>query len=185
MTDFKELVELAKKISMTSSRNEKIDLVSRFLRDLQEEEVRNAVLFLLGKTLPAGDERKLDVNWRALLSVLKRMTEANSEQLYEVLVQAVDIGDGFKKALEKFGSKKQSSLFEQKLTIKEVGSYYDKIASLRGARSRKLKEELLFSLFSLADTDEAEFLARNLTGEMRMPCIFQVLELSLLIQNLQ
>jgi len=168
MTDFKELVELAKKISMTSSRNEKIDLVSTFLKNLPEEEVRHAVLFLLGKTLPSGDERRLDVNWRALLSVLKRMTRAEGEQLYDVLVQAVDIGDGFKRALEKFGSKKQSFLFEQKLTIKEVSSYYDRIASLKGARSRKLKEELLFSLFSLADTDEAEFLARNLTGEMRI-----------------
>ncbi|HIE23655.1 MAG TPA: ATP-dependent DNA ligase, partial [Candidatus Korarchaeota archaeon] len=39
---------------------------------------------------------------------------------------------------------------------------------LKGAKSRRLKEDLLFSLFSLADTDEAEFLARNLTGEMRI-----------------
>ncbi|RLG39674.1 MAG: DNA ligase [Thermoproteota archaeon] len=168
MTDFKELVELARKISMTTSRNEKIELVSSFIKELPEDEVRHAVLFLLGRTLPPGDERHLDVNWRALLSVLKRMTGADNEQLFKILVQAVDIGDGFKKALEKFEPKRQSFLFEQKLTIKEVSSYYNKIASLRGAKSRKYKEDLLFSLFSLADKDEAEFLARNLTGEMRI-----------------
>jgi len=168
MTDFKELVELAKWISMTSSRNEKVELVASFIRSLSEEEVRHAVLFLLGKTLPPGDERRLEVNWRALLSVLKRMTSSDNEEIYRILVQSIDIGDGFKKALEKLGSKRQSFLFEQKLTIKEVSSYYDRIASLKGAKSRRLKEDLLFSLFSLADTDEAEFLARNLTGEMRI-----------------
>lgn len=66
------------------------------------------------------------------------------------------------------GRGKQASLVSSPLTILQVHRYFEEIASASGKGSRKKKEALLSSLFSQANSVEAEYLARIFAGEMRI-----------------
>ncbi len=67
---------LCRRLEATSSRLEKIRLTADFLRQLAPGEIRPAVAFLTGRTLPASDPRSLDVSWAALSRMLEEAAAA-------------------------------------------------------------------------------------------------------------
>jgi DNA ligase-1 len=70
-TAFGELAELCCKLENISKRNEKINLISGFLKNLHPSEVYPAVLLIVGSIFPEFDDRTLDVGWRTLHKVSK------------------------------------------------------------------------------------------------------------------
>jgi len=60
-TRFKELAALCERLTATRGRNEKIDLVSGFVKRLRGEEVSPAVLLLVGWALPENEAKALSV----------------------------------------------------------------------------------------------------------------------------
>ena len=168
MTQFKELVALAEKLAGLTSRSEKIALVSSFLRELQDGEVRKAVLILTGRIFPSSEEKRLDVSWSILWSVLRDMAVASDEEIGKALEGAVDGGEAVRKAMESLEMRRQAQLFSSQLTIGEVYSYYGKIASATGKGSRNRKKLLLKSMLSAVTPAEADIIAKSLIGDMRL-----------------
>lgn len=64
-------------------------------------------------------------------------------------------------------AKKQRTLFQEPLTIKNVYRIFSKIAELSGPGSKRKKKELLISLFSQASPLEKKYLIGNIFSEMR------------------
>ena len=72
MTLFKELATLCKKLEVTTKRKEKTKLISEFLHNLDESEIKPAIFLIIGSVLPETDNRSLDVGWRTIGRVMDR-----------------------------------------------------------------------------------------------------------------
>ncbi len=85
-----------------------------------------------------------------------------------VASQGVDLGDAVRRVFEAFPRKRQATLFEEELTLEEVYSQLEAIASAAGPGSRARKEAVLRSLLSRASPREAWLLVNALVGETRL-----------------
>src|SRR6266702_4713711 len=65
-TPFLELAQLCRKVEATTKRNEKIALISTFLKSIGPEEVPLATLFLAGKAFPESDPRVLEISYATM-----------------------------------------------------------------------------------------------------------------------
>ena len=70
-TPFSELTDLCRALEATTKRKEKIRLLSVFLKRLEEGEVSQAVLLIVGSIFPEFNSRTLDVGWSTMRSVLE------------------------------------------------------------------------------------------------------------------
>jgi DNA ligase-1 len=165
MTEFLRLAELLDEVSVISSRNEKIRIVGEFLRDLPNDEVGFAALFISGRVFPENDPRVLNISWKSIIKVLEEslgITWKNLEKVYKG-----DTGEAVATILELDTFERQMTLFSEPLTITSVGKNLDKIAQTLGPGSKKEKESMLKRLFSEASPREAKYLVALLLGDMR------------------
>jgi DNA ligase-1 len=71
-TPFKKLALLCKDLESTTKRKEKTALISAFLKTLNRDEVKPAILLTIGAVFPETSDKTLDVGWRTLQSVMDR-----------------------------------------------------------------------------------------------------------------
>jgi len=70
-TRFRELAGVCEKLTILSGRKDKVSQVARFLRRLDSVEAPAAALLLIGRALPEGSERKLEVNFATIMDLLE------------------------------------------------------------------------------------------------------------------
>jgi DNA ligase-1 len=63
---FSDFVSLCRNLERTRKRNEKKELIARFLLALNKDELISAVSFLIGRVFPESDQRILDVGYKTL-----------------------------------------------------------------------------------------------------------------------
>lgn len=71
-TPFMKLAALCEDLARTSKRTVKTQLISAFIRELEEDEISLAVCFIAGRAFPESDSRVLDISARTLGKVLER-----------------------------------------------------------------------------------------------------------------
>lgn len=130
--EFKKLAVLCEKVKSTTKRLKKIEYLSKFLKELDKEEISPAVLMITGQVFPEPSEKTLDVSWKTIQ-------------------KAVESG--------------QQPLFKNVLQIKDVYSYFNKIAR---TSERKKKQHVISSLLSQASDIEQKYILKNFSGEMRI-----------------
>ena len=115
-TQFVELANLCRSLEATTKRNEKIALISGFLKSVDKDEIPLATLFLAGKAFPESDPRVLEISYATISDAgrnlgQKRLTE-----------HTMTIGDVYRtlwKIAEASGSKsreRKMSLLQSLLT---------------------------------------------------------------------
>ena len=72
-TLFSDFAELCEKLTSTTKKLEKISSLSEFLRSLNEKELEIVPLFILGLVFPPGDSRSLNVSWRTIQGIGKKV----------------------------------------------------------------------------------------------------------------
>ena len=72
-TPFLELAQLCRRVQATTKRNEKIALISTFLKSVSSEEVPLATLFLAGKAFPESDPRVLEISYATVSDASKNL----------------------------------------------------------------------------------------------------------------
>lgn len=137
-TLFRTFAELCKALEETTKRTEKIEHLSSFLNQLDQDEIRPAVRMISGRVFSDTDERVLDVSGGTIWKILQKQNQ------------------------------RQTSLLSRPLTIAEVHKSFSEIATVSGARSRSKKESILESLLGQASSLEAEYIIRVLHREMRI-----------------
>jgi DNA ligase-1 len=166
-TSFKALAELCEKLEATNKRLLMISLVAEFLKNLEEEEVEPAVSMILGRPFPKWSQQTIDVSWASLSKIIKSITKADWKVFMEAFGETGDIGSATKILFESSKVRRQSTLFERKLTIMEVRHSFAAVAETVGSGSREKKERLIETLLSLASPLESKYLAKIFIGEMR------------------
>ena len=166
-TRFEALAELCEKLESTSKRTLMVSLVADFLNNLNADEVEPTVCMLLARAFPKWDQRTLEVSWRTLSGVIKRITNVDWSDFSEAFGKTGDIGTATKIVFEKGKIRKQAALFEKALTILEVRRNLEAIAETTGYGSRERKERLLETLLGRAAPLEAKYIVKIMIGEMR------------------
>jgi DNA ligase-1 len=166
-TLFRSLAELLEEVEATKKRLNIVDLTANFLKSLATEEIRSAVIMILGRAFPKWSQKTLDVSWMTLSGILQRTTKSNWNVFREAFRSTGDVGAAAKAIFEKTNVKRQALLLERRLTITEVRSVLESIARSAGSGSREKKERLIAALLSQATPLEAKFLVKIFVGEMR------------------
>jgi DNA ligase 1 len=101
-TPFLELAQLCRNVEATSKRNEKIGLISAFLKAITQEEVPLATLFLAGKAFPESDPRVLEISYATISDARKNLGQS---RLTEHSLTIRDVYDTLERIAKTSGSK--------------------------------------------------------------------------------
>jgi DNA ligase-1 len=161
-TPVADLAALSERLAATRGRLEVLGLLGAFLRALPPPDRALAARLLIGRPLPAGDPRKLDVSgasvWRAVSAVVGEAVAGTS-----VWADAVD----FAEAVARVFAAASREPAGPPLTLDDVADAVTALAAQSGKGARVRREQVLRQLFQRASPSAARFLAKTLLGDMR------------------
>jgi DNA ligase 1 len=137
-------------------------LAGDFLASLRVEEAAIAARFMVGRALPQGEEKRLQVSGRAVWRVAAELVPGDDGQDEEIFAAAADFGEAIEILLRRRANEPPPML-----TLDEVEQHLTEIASIEGPNSRRRKFEVLRGLFEQATALEGKYLAKILIREMR------------------
>jgi len=159
-----KLAELYKKISSTTKRLEKMEILSKFLKILPEKD-KDVLYLLLGDIYPEYDERRIGISNQLAIKAISKSTGINTKKIVQEWKIIGDIG----KVAEKFTlHKKQSTLHSHILTTEKVLENLRKLPGLEGKGTVSKKLALITELLTSAEPIEALYLTRTLIGDLRI-----------------
>jgi len=168
--EFAAFAERADEIEREPSDLGTAGLVAATLADA--DALATVARFVQGRVFPAHDGRKLSVGSATLHETVARaaagsVTAADVEErlaaVGEIGAVAADYEFGAQTGLGAFGGGAT-----EPLTVSEVQETFATVADAEGDGSADTRSDLLFGLFNRADPVEAKYLARLVTGTMRI-----------------
>ncbi len=160
MTALSELATAGDAIAATSSKSEKVRLLGQFLAATDADELADAVRYFGGSIFPAGDQRTLQVGGAAFSTVLRHVSGADDAAIRAAWRRHSDAGDVTGDLLSRLEGRELIPI-----SIRELDEAFAEIASARVARDRTA---LLSALLGRVSPDEARYIAKLITGELRI-----------------
>ncbi len=167
-TSYEKLVEIYEKISKTTSRLEKQDIIADFLRDLKESDPEityDVTLLLQGKIFPPWSEKEMGISTQLIIKALSKLLGENTKVIEKKLATVGDMGEITE---ELISNNKQVTFFKVPLTIKKVLSNLRKTESITGSNSQNKKLNLILELYTSASPLEAKYITRTITEKLRI-----------------
>jgi DNA ligase-1 len=161
---YKKLAELYESLSATTKRLEKIEILSKFLRDVDEED-KDILYLLLGDIYPEYSEKKIGINNQIAIQAISKSTGIGKDK---VVKEWKSIGDLGKVAEKLTKEKKQSTLQSHVLTTQKVLENLRKLPELEGKGTVNKKLALITELLTSASPVEALYLIRTCIGDLRI-----------------
>ena len=155
-----ELAQAGDAIAQTSSKSEKVRLLAGFLAATSEDELPQVARYFGGAVFPAGDQRTLQVGGAAFSTVLRQVSGADDAAIRSAWRRHSDAGDVTGELLSRLEGRETAPL-----TIHDLDAAFAEIASARVARERT---NLLSALVGRASPDEARYIAKLITAELRI-----------------
>jgi len=167
LVPYRVLAAVWEKIGATTKRLEKIELLANLIRSviiLAPEELYYVVYLCSNKIAPPYAGLELGIGDTIILKALQQST---GRKLSEMKKDMQKLGDLGTVALQ--SRSKQRTLFPPKpLTAKKVFDSLIKIAKVSGNRSGNQKIGYINNLFVSSKGSEAKYIARHLTGKMKL-----------------
>lgn len=160
MTTLAELARAGDAIAKTSSKSEKVRLLAQFLATTEEAELAQAARYFGGGVFPAGDQRTLQVGGAAFSTVLRNVSGANEDAIRAAWRRHSDTGDVTGDLLSRVEGRDTDPI-----SIRDLDHAFATIAGARVARERTA---LLTALLDRASPDEARYIAKLITAELRI-----------------
>jgi len=161
---YQELAKFYEEASSTTKRLEKIQILSKFLKHLEEKD-RDILYLLLGEIYPDYDERRIGISSQLAIKAISKATGTSEK---DVVASWKKLGDLGKVAEELTKKKKQSTLQQKILTTEKVLENLRKLPGLQGKGTVGKKLALITELLTSASTIEAIYLIRTLIGDLRI-----------------
>lgn len=162
---FQKISEIFEKLEKTSKRLEKILLLRDFLNNNPKEA---PLIFdmITGNFQREIEKKTIGISLKTLFAVLNFISKISEKDIEKQFNKKGDIGTIAK---DIFGEKKQRSLYQKDLDIKQITEAFKTISKTTGKDSNKIKKEILAKLFLSAKTEtEYKFLARLLIDDLRI-----------------
>jgi len=157
--------EAYEKIEATTKRLEMTDLLVDLLRNTTKDMVDKVAYLTQGKIYPDFMGVEIGVAERLAVKALARASGAKESAIEDDLKKSGDVGESGRKFL---GKKKQVTFFQQSLTVQRVYDTLDKMAKASGSGAVDQKLGLLAGLLSDASPQEAKYILRTVTGNLRL-----------------
>ncbi len=155
-----ELSETGDAIASTSSKLEKVRLLAEFLRATDGDEVVLGARYFTGFVFPTGDERTLNIGGAAFSAVLRDVSGADDAQISTAWRRHSDSGDVTRDLLERTAPTDCTPI-----SLHDMDRTFAEIAAARGAKPRAA---LLTDLLGKVSPNEARYIAKLITGELRI-----------------
>jgi len=162
---FRDLVEIFDSLEIASSRLEMTDFLADFLVRVSCDDLPKIVYLTQGKLFPDFYPEKIGIADKLLLRAMAFTSGIREEEVREIWLKE---GDPGKVAEEIFARKKQTALFSEPLTLGRGHASLVRIARAEGSGSQDLKMKLIAEILHDSTPDEAKYLARIVTGRMRL-----------------
>lgn len=162
---YSQLVELYEKLDSTTKRLNKTYYIAQFLKKVKTDDLDKVMLLLQGKVFPVYDQRKIGVASKLVAKAINLATGIDLKKINNELKKLGDIGLVAQNLIK---TKKQSTLFSTKLTVKKVFDNIKKLAAITGIGSVDIKLKLISELLTSAKPSEAKYIVRTITEEMRI-----------------
>ena len=163
--DYAVIADAYEKIEATTKRLEMTDLLVDLLKNTPKNVIAKVVYLTQGKIYPDFVGLEIGVAEKLAVKALARASGRRQSEIEEELRKSGDIGIAAQKILAK---KKQSTFFQKKLTAERVYETLDKMAKTSGSGAVSSKMALLAGLLSDASPNEAKYILRTVTGNLRL-----------------
>jgi DNA ligase-1 len=163
--EFFDFSKICDRLEGVSSRLEMIDIVSKALPGLNNEELPVFVRFIMGRVFPDWSQEKIGIGPNLLFEAVAYVVGKKKEAVVDLINKKGDVGLAVEELLQ---TKEQTSFFLTPLDLNEVYGDFITIAEVGGARSQREKMKSLRRLFANAAPCEGRYLARLLLGELRI-----------------
>jgi DNA ligase-1 len=161
---YKKLAQLYEDLSSTTKRLEKIEILSKFLLSLHDDD-KDVMYLLLGDIYPEYDERRIGISNQLAIKALSKATGTESSKVTKEWKSLGDLGK-VAEALTK--KKKQTTLSSHILTTEKVLINLRKLPELEGKGTVSKKLYLITELLTSAEPIEALYLIRTLLSDLRI-----------------
>ena len=157
--------QVCERVKSTMSKNMKIRIVSEYLKNLDDENLKVACDLFSGQIFPPWEGIELQVGYSTLLDILREVSGLNDKILVETIIKHGDLGEAAEEILTK---RTIRPLFEEKYDLVQVYARLRKVAEVTGKGSVYEKKKILTGLYLNMTPLEAKYLTKVLTGEMRI-----------------
>jgi DNA ligase 1 len=162
---FMEFSRCCEKLEGISGRLEMIDVISKELPGLSEEELPVFVRFVMGRIFPDWSSRKLGIGPNLLYEATGAVAGVPREQVIEKINKTGDIGQVVEDLLS---VKSQTTFFHEDLDLVHVYNALISIAEQEGKKSQREKLLAVRRLLGNAHPLEGRYLARIMLDELRI-----------------
>jgi DNA ligase-1 len=159
------IADAYEKIEATTKRLEMTDLLVEVLKKTPKEIIDKVVYLTQGRIYPDFVDLKIGVAEKLAIKAIARASGRRESEIEEDLKITGDIGETAQKFMAK---KRQVTFFQQPLTVQKVYETLDKMAKASGFGAVDLKMALLAGLLAGATPKEAKYIARTVTGNLRL-----------------
>jgi DNA ligase-1 len=162
---YQDLVMVYQALESTTSRLEMTDILADLFRSTDCGHIRRIVYLTQGGIVPDFYPEKLGMAEKLYLRTLLAATGANEAAVRELWAKEGDPGTVTEMVFE---NKRQTTLFSQPLTLDRVYDALLRVARLEGGGSQESKTRYLADILHDAKPSEAKYIARIVTGRMRL-----------------
>jgi len=154
--------ELAERVSATTRTSEKTGLLADYLRSLDEDELRIAVVFLTGRPFPEADQRAAGIGWATIQAAVGQVLPADQVDMGAAYDRFSDLAMAIGDVFERAGHAPDQAGAP---SVREVAATFAEIEAASGSAR---KAALLAGLLARADPRTARGIVRVLSGELRI-----------------
>ncbi len=162
---FREFSAICEQLEGIRGRLEMIDLISRRLPALSDEELPVFVRFIMGRIFPDWSPEKLGIGPNLLYEGVAYVVGTKKETVIETINRVGEAGFAVEQLL---AGKEQTSFFSEELDLVTVYSEFEKIAGTGGKKSQREKLLVVRKLLANADPLEGRYLARIMLEDLRI-----------------
>ncbi|WP_455645349.1 ATP-dependent DNA ligase [Methanosphaera sp.] len=167
-TSYTKLVEVYEKISNTSSRLEKRDIIADFLKEIKKtdpEITYDITLLLQGKIFPPWSDKEMGISTQLIIKSLSKLLGEKTKTIEDKLASVGDMGEITQELVK---NNKQVTFFKVPLTVTKVISNLRKTESITGSNSQNKKLNFILELYTSATPLEAKYITRTITEKLRI-----------------
>ena len=175
---FSLFVKTCEKVRSIAKKNEKIEIISTYIANLDETSLSIAVLFLSGRVFPTGSNLTLNIGFTTIMQSLSEIAMLDIKDIQNIHLKHGDIGAIAEYAVSK---KHVISLFNQQdeLDLSFIYHLFKKIATITGSGSNRNKKNILKGLLIACSPLESKYLIKIITGEMRIGSVESLVEIAI------
>jgi DNA ligase-1 len=158
---FRNFARVCREVVATPSKLKKVEALSAYLRDLAPDDaaLAQATVFLTGQPYAQATAKPLNAGWAILRAALKSVSGQPETEVRRISRSEMDAGRAAYLLLQ---PRRQPST---DVSLREVAAAFDRI---REARGPVAKQAVLEELLRRLDANEAEFVIRIMTGDLRI-----------------